>query len=130
MRIGQLERATGLTRHALRFYERQGLLTGIRRLANGYRDYPDTTVAQIQLIKGLQALGFDLGQIKTVIRATTSGAANCADGAALLARKRLDIRQQIRQLRRVEAQLRDEQQRLEARAARHSAQVSGALEHL
>ena len=37
MRIAELESRTGLGRHALRFYEREGLLTGVRRGVNNYR---------------------------------------------------------------------------------------------
>lgn len=129
MRIGQLEDMTGLSRHALRYYEREALITGVRRSANGYRIYPDTAVRQVKLIKGLQSLGFDLRQVKRVIDAIAAGEANCADGAELLADKRREIRAQIRQLRQIDAQLRTEQQRLEDRAAVHAAQASGVFNH-
>jgi MerR family transcriptional regulator, copper efflux regulator len=36
--IGDLSKATGLSREALRFYEQAGLIQS-RRLANGYRSY-------------------------------------------------------------------------------------------
>lgn len=39
MRIGELAAASGLTRDALRYYERQGLLPRSRRTTGGFREY-------------------------------------------------------------------------------------------
>ena len=44
MRISELEARTGLGRHALRFYEREGVLVGVKRGENNYRDYPEAAV--------------------------------------------------------------------------------------
>ncbi|TXS06855.1 MerR family transcriptional regulator [Streptomyces sp. col6] len=62
MRIGELAAQTGLTRDALRFYERTGLITG-QRLANGYRDFPPETVPWLAYVRTAQALGFSLAEI-------------------------------------------------------------------
>ncbi|WP_313147032.1 MerR family transcriptional regulator [Stenotrophomonas sp.] len=62
MQIGELAQACGLSREALRFYEKQGLI-GARRLANGYRDYPDETAMLVHYIRTAQQLGFTLAEI-------------------------------------------------------------------
>ena len=62
MLIGELAAASGLSREALRFYERQGLIRA-RRLDNGYRDYPAEAVALVQYIRTAQQLGFTLAEI-------------------------------------------------------------------
>lgn len=62
MRIGKLSEHTGLSRDALRFYEKKGLLKS-RRGANGYRDYPEETVALVNLIRLAQQLGFSLAEM-------------------------------------------------------------------
>ena len=62
MLIGDLAAASGLSREALRFYERQGLIRA-RRLDNGYRDYPAEAVALVQYIRTAQQLGFTLAEI-------------------------------------------------------------------
>ena len=63
MRIGQLAASTGLSRDALRFYEKRGLLKA-RRAGNGYRDYPPEAVQWLRYIRTAQALGFTLAEIE------------------------------------------------------------------
>lgn len=62
MRIGELAAQTGLSRDAIRFYERTGLVTG-ERLPNGYRDFPPETVPWLAYVRTAQALGFSLAEI-------------------------------------------------------------------
>ncbi|MCD6733868.1 MAG: MerR family transcriptional regulator [Burkholderiaceae bacterium] len=62
MMIGELARATGLTREALRFYESRGLIRA-RRMPNGYRDYPAETVMLVDYIRTARQLGFTLTEI-------------------------------------------------------------------
>ncbi|SEC30353.1 DNA-binding transcriptional regulator, MerR family [Streptomyces sp. 2131.1] len=62
MRIGELAARTGLSRDAIRFYERTGLVTG-ERLPNGYRDFPPETVPWLAYVRTAQALGFSLAEI-------------------------------------------------------------------
>ncbi|MCP3805187.1 MerR family transcriptional regulator [Allokutzneria sp. A3M-2-11 16] len=59
MRIGELAGATGVTPRALRHYEQAGLITS-HRLANGYRDYPESTVDRVRNIRLLLDLGLTL----------------------------------------------------------------------
>jgi DNA-binding transcriptional MerR regulator len=54
MRIGELTRATGVSRRLLRYYEEQGLLSPTR-LANGYRDYAPGDVDRVRHIRVLLA---------------------------------------------------------------------------
>ncbi|MCK2220569.1 MerR family transcriptional regulator [Actinomadura sp. ATCC 31491] len=56
MRIGDLARATGVSRRLLRYYEEQGLLRPVR-LPNGYREYADADVAAVRHIRALLAAG-------------------------------------------------------------------------
>lgn len=127
MRISELEQRTGVGRHTLRFYEKKGLLVGIARTANGYRDYPEQIVDQVSLIKGMQSLGFELRHILPVVQAVSSKAANCADGAKLLAAKRRDISLQIKRLKQVETRLAEEQAALERRAAHNNVRATGVF---
>ncbi len=119
MRIGELEKISGLSRHTLRYYEREGLLLGVERGPNGYRVYPVNAVGQMTILKGLKALGFGLDEIKPILTAISNSTVNCADGANLLARKRISIQQQIRRLQSMSRNLLKEQRKLEKRAAEH-----------
>ena len=124
MRIAQLESRTGVGRHTLRYYEQDALLPGIQRRANNYRDYPESAVRQVELIRQLQSFGFSLSEIRTILNGIQSNEVDCAQGAQLLAEKRLDIHKQIRQLRQVDKLLAAEQVRLEESAARQACNVS------
>lgn len=63
MRIGQLATLTGLSRDALRFYEKRGLLVA-RRSGNGYREYPPEAAQWLRYIRTAQSLGFTLAEIE------------------------------------------------------------------
>ncbi|MEU3552786.1 MerR family transcriptional regulator [Streptomyces fragilis] len=62
MRIGELAARSGLSRDAIRFYEKVGLVSG-QRLANGYRDFPPETVPWLEYVRTAQTLGFSLAEI-------------------------------------------------------------------
>lgn len=120
MRISELENRTGLSRHALRFYEREGLLAGVQRGANNYRDYPEAAVRDAALLQQLQSMGFSLQEIRQVLGAMRSKDIDCAKGAQLMADKRATVQAQIAKLRKMSNLLLREQQRLQERAARRT----------
>ncbi|MFF4162598.1 MerR family transcriptional regulator [Streptomyces sp. NPDC001741] len=62
MLIGELAARTGLSRDGIRFYERNGLVTG-GRLPSGYRDFPPETVPWLLYVRTAQTLGFSLAEI-------------------------------------------------------------------
>ncbi|MBV7543699.1 MerR family transcriptional regulator [Acidovorax sp. sic0104] len=119
MRISELEARTGVGRHALRFYEREGVLVGVQRGANNYREYSEATVRDVTVLQQLQSLGFSLQEIRPVLGAMRAKSIDCAKGAQLMADKRAAIQAQIAQLRKVSKVLLREQQRLQDRATRH-----------
>ena len=118
MRIAELEARTGVGRHALRFYEREGLLVGVKRRANNYREYSEATVRDVTLLQQLQSLGFSLQEIRPVLGALRAKSIDCAKGAQLMADKRAAVQAQIANLQKVSRVLLREQKRLEERAAR------------
>lgn len=67
MKIGELAKRTGVAASAIRFYEAQGLLKGVRRLANGYRDYPPETAILLSVLGGAQRAGFTLDEIRQLL---------------------------------------------------------------
>lgn len=119
MQIRELEARTGVGRHALRYYERRGLLGPIARADNSYRDYPDSLVGQVTLLRSMQSLGFSLTEIQEVLDGLRADDLDCADGARLLAAKRAHVEEQIIGLREVSRILLNEQKRLEASARAH-----------
>ena len=65
MTIKEMETRSGLTRANIRFYEAEGLLTPQRR-PNGYRNYSEEDLAELQRIKLLRTLHLTLEEIKAV----------------------------------------------------------------
>jgi MerR family copper efflux transcriptional regulator len=104
MRIGELSAATGLTREALRFYEKRGLLVA-RRRGNGYRDYPPEAVEWMCYLRSAQALGFTLAEIETGLPLLASPAASAPLLREALQRKLSDIDERIAGLAALRANL-------------------------
>jgi DNA-binding transcriptional MerR regulator len=127
MRIAELEKRTGVGRHSLRFYEREGLLVGVRRGANNYRDYPDSTVKDATLLRQLQSLGFSLHEIREVLDAMRAGSIDCAQGARLMAEKRAKVDAQIADLKKISRILTQEQKRLEESFAQQELKRRGVV---
>lgn len=116
MRIGELEKRTGLSRHTIRYYEKEGVLPSPVRQANNYRVYPESAVADLTMIRELQSMDFKLAEIKWVMAAIRTGDMDCALGAAFVRQKRQAIEVRIEALRQLQRQLAREEKRLEASA--------------
>lgn len=56
MRIGEISKITGLSEHALRFYEKAGLLTSVAKRRGGVRDYCDADLRRLGIIECLKKL--------------------------------------------------------------------------
>lgn len=71
VRIGELAAQAGMTRDAIRFYERMGLITAQRgnQGRHGYRRYDQGAVRRLDLIRQGKALGFSLGEIGELLEA-------------------------------------------------------------
>lgn len=64
---GKLAEAAAVNVETLRYYERRGLLPEPPRKESGYRVYPETAVERLRFIKGAQALGFTLEEIRDLL---------------------------------------------------------------
>lgn len=94
--IGEVSARTGLSVHALRFYEQQGLLIGpVRRTAGGRRVYTVTDVEWLGICVKLRESGMPLADLTTFAALVRQGPGN--------ERQRLELLDSHRQ--RVEAQI-------------------------
>ncbi len=116
MRIAELEQRTGVSRHTLRYYEKEGLLLEVGRRGNNYRDYSEKAVQRVGMVRQLKALGFSLKEIRDVLDALRSDRIDCGQGAALMAEKKATVDRKIAELKAVSVMLGDEQKRLLASA--------------
>lgn len=68
LRIGELARRANVPTSMLRFYERAGLLSPVRRSGGGYRLYAPEAEQTLLFIRRAQRLGFSLEDIKLFLR--------------------------------------------------------------
>jgi len=67
LRIGDVAVRSGVTRDAIRLYERSGLLEETGRTKSRHRLYDPSTLERIRLVRQLQNCGLTIGDIKEVI---------------------------------------------------------------
>ncbi|MDP9877546.1 DNA-binding transcriptional MerR regulator [Variovorax boronicumulans] len=67
MRIGELAKRTGLATSRIRFYEKSGLINGIERKENGYREYGPEALWMLEIIASAQSAGFSLDEIRSLL---------------------------------------------------------------
>jgi len=106
MNIGQMAAATGVSADTLRFYEKEGLIEAPARGDNGYRNYRDADVGRIRFVRGAQALGFTLAQIRWILPRLVDQRVDRAEIESHLLAKEAEIDAQIKQLRALKKELR------------------------
>ncbi|QEU93171.1 MerR family transcriptional regulator [Streptomyces kanamyceticus] len=94
--IGKVAETTGLSVHALRFFEREGLfLREIPRSGGGQRIYAQTDVDWLLLCGRLRASGMPIATVKRFAALVRSGPGNEEDRLALLQEHERDVRARI-----------------------------------
>ena len=91
MKVKEVCELTELSDSAIRYYEKQGLLMDVKRLDNGYRDYNESHVENLNFIKKARNLGFSLDEIKDIIMLKRSGNSTCSYVTSHMRRKIIDI---------------------------------------
>ncbi len=76
---------TGLSEHTLRYYERTGLLTAVRRDgSSGHRRYSADDVARVRTLACLRATGMPLEQMRRYFTLAARGRSSARELRALL----------------------------------------------
>ena len=107
LRIGELSARTGVSPHAIRFYERTGILPPAARTSSGYRVYPLEAVDQVAFVKKAQALGLRLADVKEVLEISTGGRQPCEHVREKVENRLREVEARLRELRGLRATLRD-----------------------
>lgn len=79
MRIGELARLTGYSVQSIRFYEKENLLTSIKRSEGNYRLYESKTIVQLKFIKHCRSLDLSLAEIRQLIELNQQPEMQCDD---------------------------------------------------
>lgn len=100
MRIGEPSERTGASTRALRHYESQGLLLPPRS-ANRYRDYHESAITRVQIIRTLISAGLTTKTILQVLPCVDligGQAVPCADLKSELQQERARLGRQLSDL--------------------------------
>ncbi|MEV8554570.1 MerR family transcriptional regulator [Streptomyces glaucescens] len=72
MKIGEASRVSGVSARSLRHYEEEGLIVP-GRFSNGFRDYCQSTIDRVLLIRSLLESGLPVRLIRQVLPRLTDG---------------------------------------------------------
>jgi DNA-binding transcriptional MerR regulator len=98
--IGEVARRTGLSVHALRFYEREGLLISqhVARGTGGHRRYSPREVYWLRICLKLRASGMPLAKIRRFAELVRDGPGNEEQRLELLREQRRHVETQLAEL--------------------------------
>jgi len=96
--IGHVAATSGVSADTIRYYERLGLLPPPARTAAGYRQYSETIVHRLSLIRNAQRFGFSLAAIRGFLRVREAGGTPCHEVRAAAQRMLDAIDAQITEL--------------------------------
>jgi DNA-binding transcriptional MerR regulator len=105
MQIGEMCRQTGVSIDAIRFYERQGLLSAPARSKGGFRLYSSADLSVLQFVRNLQTLGFSLNEVREFVSLRTNDLRACSTVRKMLDHKLRDIHAKRIALSRLEDEL-------------------------
>lgn len=99
--IGEVARQTGLSVHALRYYEREGLMLSqhVTRASGGHRRYSRQDVFWLRMCIKLRASGMPLAQIRDYVELVREGPGNEQDRLDLLREQQARVESQLAELR-------------------------------
>ena len=88
----------GVSADAVRYYEKEGLLSPTRKTEAGYRLYDADAVRRLHFIKQAQQCGFSLTEIRELLTLKNSDAACCKDVRSVAIVKKLQLEHKIKSL--------------------------------
>ncbi|QBY00144.1 MerR family transcriptional regulator [Rhodophyticola sp. CCM32] len=96
MRIGELAKRSGFSRDAIRFYERNGLISAdTREGENNYKSYPEEAVLTLEVVRDAQAAGVSIGDLSIILSQLAAEDSDSFDGDAFLADKIAEVEDRI-----------------------------------
>ena len=98
--IGEVVRRTGLSVHALRFYEREGLLLSehVARGTGGHRRYSPQDVNWLRICIKLRTSGMPLAKIRRLAELVREGSGNEQERLELLREQQRRVENQLAEL--------------------------------
>ena len=106
LKIGELAQRTGISRDALRFYEKHGLITPSGRTDSGYRLYSKSDVLRISFILSAKEVGFTLNEIHQLLELeVTKDKKSCQDVKEFVDNKIQVVNQRLIEMKKIKQSL-------------------------
>lgn len=96
--IQDVSKKTGLSAHTLRYYEKEGLITGVERSQGGFRQYTDEDLEELGLICCLKNTGMSLQEIAQFVELTHQGEHTLKERVELLREHRENVIQRMAEM--------------------------------
>ena len=102
LKIGELAELAGISRDALRFYEKHGLITPTARTDSGYRLYSKSDVLRISFILSAKEVGFTLNEIHQLLELeVTKDDKSCQDVKQFVDNKIQVVNQRLTEIKKI-----------------------------
>jgi len=96
--VAQMAKATGVTGHTLRYYERAGLINPITRTTGNQRRYQPGDVEWVKFVVRLRETGMPIAQIREYATLRAQDDTTRDEQLAMLADHQRTVRRQIKRL--------------------------------
>jgi DNA-binding transcriptional MerR regulator len=103
--IGRVARETGLSIHAIRFYEREGLLKPPVRSEGRFRVFDEAGVRDLKFIRKAHELGFTLAEIRELLILRRGSPRACSHVRDLLSKALRRVNEKVNELIRLQNEL-------------------------
>lgn len=98
--IQDVSRKTGLSTHTLRYYEKEGLISGVERSQGGFRQYTDEDLEKLGLICCLKNTGMSIQEIARFVQLTREGEHTLEERVELLKEHRNQVLKRMEEMQR------------------------------
>ena len=106
LKIGELAKHAGISRDALRFYEKHGLIAPNTRTDSGYRLYSKFDVVRISFILSAKEVGFTLNEIHQLLELeVTKDVKSCQDVKQFVDNKIQVVNQRLNEMKKIKQSL-------------------------
>lgn len=96
--IQEVSKKTGLSAHTLRYYEKEGLISGVERTPGGFRQYTDEDLEALGLICCLKNTGMSIQEIARFVQLTREGEHTLEERVELLRVHRENVMERIAEM--------------------------------
>lgn len=93
--IDEVAELTGLSKHTLRYYEREGMLPPIAKATSGHRRYSDDDLGWVRFLQLLRGTGMPIREAKEFVALTWAGDHTIPQRVEVLSTYRAALRERL-----------------------------------